>query len=490
MQEGPLEPGVLVASKYVVERVLGRGGMGTVYAVTHHQTGKRLALKCLLPSFVENQSVVERFIREAKAVGRIQHRHVIDVFDQGRDGDVLYIVLPLLEGKPLSELLHDENLTLEEALVILVRAMEGVAAAHAIGVLHRDLKPANIFVCVGVSGRLDDPRVLDFGISKLDDEVGSPLTRSGVAVGTPYYMAIEQLTGQRDLDQRVDVYAMGVILYQALAGVVPYSAENVASLAITLMHIPAIHLRVRRPDLPDGLADVVMCALARDRSGRYPTIRSLIDALLPFIPASAGLRVPEPQGRPLRTPRDTSEPYVPDLVRASAATAPAGALPLPWTPSSPAPATPAPSAAPPGGAHARSARARIIWLAAAVALGTGASLATWQSADTAVRGARAGQTDQIAVRVPAPAKLAQRADDPAPVAPTALPAQRDVDDAGSETQAERERTRERRAGVVRRPIARRAATTSAAESTSPQTTPKETDSREEPRAGSLEPDEF
>jgi serine/threonine protein kinase len=150
MLDGLPEPGDVIAAKYLVERVLGRGGMGTVFGVIHRETGKRLALKCLLPSYVNNPSVVERFIREAKAVGRIQHRHVIDIFDQGRDGGVLYMVLPLLEGKPLSELLHDEHLTLEEALVILVRAMEGVASANALGVLHRDLKPSNIFVCLGV----------------------------------------------------------------------------------------------------------------------------------------------------------------------------------------------------------------------------------------------------------------------------------------------------------------------------------------------------
>ncbi|MDB4975801.1 MAG: serine/threonine protein kinase [Myxococcaceae bacterium] len=328
MQDGQPEPGDLIADKYVVERVLGRGGMGTVYSVVHQQTGKRLALKCLLPAYVHNPSVVERFIREAKAVGRVQHRHVIDVFDQGRDRDVLYIVLPLLDGKPLAELFHDEKLTLEEALVVLVRAMEGVAAVHACGVLHRDLKPGNIFVCTGVSGRLDDPRVLDFGISKLDGEVDSLLTRSGVAVGTPYYMPLEQLTGQRDLDARVDVYAMGVILYEAMAGVVPHTAENMAVLALRLMHTPPMHLALRRPDLPKGLAEVVMRALARDREQRYPSMRALIDAIVPFLPEGAGLRLAEPTGRPLRTPRDTSDPSLPDdLARATAPTKPAAASP-------------------------------------------------------------------------------------------------------------------------------------------------------------------
>jgi eukaryotic-like serine/threonine-protein kinase len=341
MRDGLPESGDVIAEKYVVDHVLGRGGMGTVYAVTHVLTGKRLALKCLLPSYLNNPSVVERFLREARTAGRIQHRHVIDVFDAGREGDVLYIIMPLLEGRPLADLLHDERLTLEELLVILVRAMEGVAAAHDEGILHRDLKPGNIFVCLGISGRLDDPRVLDFGISKLQDEAHASLTRSGTAVGTPYYMPIEQLTGQRDLDQRVDVYALGVIMYEAIAGRPPHRADNVAALALQLMHSPPRHLTQLRPDLPAGLADVVMRALERERELRFPSIRALIEALIPFIPQSAGLTMPEPQGRPLRTPRDMDEPELGGrLAHGSATTAPSeppGEQALAHAPSVPAP---------------------------------------------------------------------------------------------------------------------------------------------------------
>lgn len=323
MRDGLHETGDVIAGKYVVELVLGRGGMGTVYGVTHRLTAKRLALKCLLPTYVDNPSVVERFLREARTAGQIQHRHVIDVFDAGREDDVLYIVMPWLDGRPLADLLQDERLTLEETLVIMVRAMEGVAAAHALGILHRDLKPGNIFVCLGVSGRLDDPRILDFGISKLQDELGSPLTRSGTAVGTPYYMPLEQLTGQRDLDQRVDVYALGVILYEAMTGRPPHRADNIAALALELKYNRPRHLRQLRADLPEGLADLVMRALEQEREARFPSVRALVDALVPFIPHSAGLTLPEPKGSPLRTPRDTDEAVLgEELARASATTAP------------------------------------------------------------------------------------------------------------------------------------------------------------------------
>jgi serine/threonine-protein kinase len=284
MEHGLPQPSDVIAGKYTVERALGRGGMGAVYVVAHRLTGKRLALKCLLPEFIHNADIVERFLREAQATGRIEHRNVVNVFDVGRDGEILYIVMELLDGKPLSDLLHDETLTLEETLAIIVRAMEGVAAAHAHNIVHRDLKPDNIFVCRGASGRLDDPRVLDFGISKLDDGDGMRLTRSGVAMGTPYYMSLEQLSGARDLDHRVDVYAMGVILYEAIAGVPPHTADSVAALAIRVLTTPPVPLSSLRPDLPPGLAEVVMKAIAKERHDRYPAMEALIDAVRPYIP--------------------------------------------------------------------------------------------------------------------------------------------------------------------------------------------------------------
>jgi serine/threonine-protein kinase len=346
MQHGLPQPNDVIADKYTVLQALGRGGMGAVYIVAHRLTGKRLALKCLLPEYADNADLVERFVREAQAMGRIEHRHVVDVFDVGRDRNVLYIVMELLDGKPLSDLLHDEQLTLEETLAILVRAMEGVAAAHVHGIVHRDLKPDNIFVCWGASGRLDDPRVLDFGISKLEDGTGTSLTRSGVAMGTPCYMSLEQLSGQRDLDQRVDVYAMGVILYEAIAGVPPHMADSVAALAIRVLTTVPTHLAELRPDLPPGLADVVMKAIARDREHRYPTMNALMDAVRPYVPRGAGLLVPEGQGRPLRTPRNASAASRPGSASAATATP----QPLPFPAPRVANPTPAPAAAQPAAA--------------------------------------------------------------------------------------------------------------------------------------------
>jgi serine/threonine-protein kinase len=307
MQQDNHRTGDVIASKYVVEHLLGRGGMGAVYVVHHQLTGKKLALKVLLPEHTADSELATRFLREAQAAGRIQHRHVVDVFDVGQDGDLLYMVMPLLEGKSLTELLREGALGVEDVLGIVIRAMEGVSVAHAQGIVHRDLKPDNIFVCVGPSGRYDDPRVLDFGISKRDDDISQPLTRSGVMMGTPHYMSFEQINSQRDLDQRVDVYAIGVILYEALSGSPPHMAESVGQLAIRMMSTQPAPLDERRPDLPPGLSDVVMKAIARDRDDRYPTMHAFLEALRPYHPARPSSFTP-PEGTV--APRQSLTPVV------------------------------------------------------------------------------------------------------------------------------------------------------------------------------------
>ncbi|HEX6243246.1 MAG TPA: serine/threonine-protein kinase [Polyangiales bacterium] len=296
------QPGEIIAEKYLVTGLIGRGGMGAVYVVEHRVTHKRLAVKCLLPEHSEQPELVERFLREAQAAGRIQHRYVVDVFDVGQDDGLLYIVMELIDGRQLGDVLRDTRLPAEDVLVILMRAMEGVAAAHALGIVHRDLKPENILVCRGPTGKLDDPRVLDFGISKLEEDERSRLTKSGMMMGTPFYMSFEQINSQRDLDLRVDVYAMGVIMYEALAGRVPYPAESVGALAIQMMSGPPASLGELRPDLSPQLVEVVMRAIARERDQRYPNMQSLIEALAPFVreelslsmtPARGSVRLPE-----------------------------------------------------------------------------------------------------------------------------------------------------------------------------------------------------
>lgn len=280
-------------------------------------------------------------------------------------------MLPSLEGKPLSELLHGEQLTLEEILLVLVRAMDRVAAAHALGVLHRKLKPSNIRVRMSMSGRFDDPRVLDL----TDGEDGA--TNEAV-----HYMSLEQLEGQPELDARVDVHAMGVILYEAISGVLPHHAESADELALELKHMPTVQLGMRRPDLPRGLAEAVMRAIATDRDARYPTMRAFIDALLPFVPADTVLTVRELPPRP-RAPRERVSEH--ELMHAPSSTR----LAAPRVPTelmlAARPAEAQGSLAP----HRTSLRARVLGAVGALSVTAaalaGARLLSWSSTESKVQ---------------------------------------------------------------------------------------------------------
>jgi serine/threonine-protein kinase len=209
------EIGTVVSGKYRIDRVLGRGGMGAVFAATHVVTGRRFALKWMLIGDRGHPSATERFLQEAKAAGRIHHPNVIDVFDVGYDHDAPFLVMELLEGASLAERLRAEPMRLGQSLAIFRCVLRGVAAAHRCGVIHRDLKPENIVLARSADG-LEVPVIVDFGVSKLLGP-DPAITHPGAVLGTPAFMAPEQFRGQ-PVDRRADVYALGVLLYTMLAG--------------------------------------------------------------------------------------------------------------------------------------------------------------------------------------------------------------------------------------------------------------------------------
>jgi hypothetical protein len=295
---GPMLPasGDLVAGKYRIERKLGRGGMGAVFAVTHSVTGRRFAIKWLLATGAEGAHGIKRFVREAQIAGRIQHPHVVDVFDIYQEETGIFLVMELLEGEALSNRLAREGcLGAREACRIMLPCAAGVAAAHARGVVHRDLKPANIFLCKTPDDSAS-PKVLDFGISQLAAADLSDTTerRSGTVVGTPYYMAPEQLRAE-GCDQRVDVYALGVTLYEMLSGKRPFEAVSYAELVLKIVRGNPTPLDVLVPELPAGLVAVVARAMHHEPEARYASVDALIHALEPFAqesePAAHGGRV-------------------------------------------------------------------------------------------------------------------------------------------------------------------------------------------------------
>jgi serine/threonine protein kinase len=254
--------------KYLLEEKLGIGGMGTVYRARHLLIDRPVAVKVLNQRFVEDEAAKARFRREAKAAGRLRHINAVSVTDFGEttSGDV-YIVMELLEGKTLRDLLAKEGpLDLAHAVAIMLQISSAVASAHAAGIIHRDLKPANIFVVQ----RSDVPtvvKVLDFGIAKLaadslDDDDRQTLTQVGVIIGTPRYMSPEQCSGNA-LTPAADVYSLGVILYEMLTGVVPFTGQT--PLAIAMRHSTETP---RRPSefissIPPALETVVLHALEK-----------------------------------------------------------------------------------------------------------------------------------------------------------------------------------------------------------------------------------
>ncbi len=278
------EPGSIIGQKYRVVRRLGEGGMGVVFEAVHQLTEKRVALKLLKPAFAERPELVQRLLREAQASARVRHPNVVDVFDVGTHDDTFFLVMEYLEGEPLSQALRRGPMPLSQVLSLLIPAMRGVAAGHACGIIHRDIKPDNIFLARVADMPEPLVKVLDFGISKVPQSSGEDLslTETGVTLGTPLYMSYEQLSGLRDVDARTDVYAFGVILYEALTGRTPFRADSLAALAVQIATTMPSRPSELQPTLHPALDDVLMRAIARDRDRRFASIEALLAALALF----------------------------------------------------------------------------------------------------------------------------------------------------------------------------------------------------------------
>jgi len=275
--------GQILAGKFRIERVLGRGGMGVVVAATHLHLEQRVAIKFLLPDALKIPEAVKRFEREARAAVRIKSEHVARVTDVGTlETGSPYMVMEYLDGQDLSQLLHERGpLPIEEAVDYVMQAIEAIAEAHSLNIIHRDLKPANLFRTVRPDGT-PSIKVLDFGISKLSG-VDASMTQTSSMMGSPYYMSPEQMTSSKNVDPRADVWALGIILYELVSGSVPFDGDTVPEIvAKVLQNSPA---RVSRTDLPSELEAALHKALAKDREQRFADVAALAVALAPFGPS-------------------------------------------------------------------------------------------------------------------------------------------------------------------------------------------------------------
>lgn len=263
-----LKPGATVRD-YRIEKVLGRGSYGEVYAAEHPLIGRRAAVKVLHRKFSSEPEIVSRFIAEARAVNKIRHRNIIDVFDFGQlDDERQYLVMELLEGETLGELLARQGrLSFAEARPILEGVANALDAAHAEGIAHRDLKPDNIFIAKEKDGTIV-PKLLDFGVAKLtDDDHVQHKTATGVAMGTPLYMSPEQARG-KGVGTSADIYAFGVLVFRILSGRFPFGAESVVELLGKVISQPAPPLSTKAPDLGTVFDEAVARMLAKHPADR------------------------------------------------------------------------------------------------------------------------------------------------------------------------------------------------------------------------------
>src|SRR5580704_14420614 len=258
----PVREGDLLAGKYRVERVLGAGGMGVVVAARHIELDQLVAIKFVRDEAIASEDAVQRFLREARAAVKLKSEHVARVLDVGKlESGAPYMVMEYLEGSDLGKVLVEHGpSSVDAAADWILQACEAVAEAHAAGIVHRDLKPENLFLARSVGGG-QKIKVLDFGVSKAmaggaSGEM-SGLTRTRAMLGSPLYMAPEQMRSSRDVDARADVWALGVVLFQLLTNRYPFEAETMPELCLRVVTEPPLSLVSLRPDVPPGIVSVI-----------------------------------------------------------------------------------------------------------------------------------------------------------------------------------------------------------------------------------------
>jgi serine/threonine protein kinase len=376
-----LRPGSQIA-EYRIERLVGRGGMGVVYLAEHVHLGKRVALKVLPPEYMEDPGFRKRFEREARLAASLEHPNIVPVTDAGEFEGELWIAMRYVEGTDLREVLHEHGaLNPIRAVSILGRVGSALDAAHKAGLIHRDVKPGNILLePPSATRQVEHVYLTDFGLTKqvdagsadvtdqfaADDQAhdgheshapGDGLTRVGYFAGTVDYAAPEQFRGE-PLDGRVDVYALGCVLYECLTGSVPFVSDDEHHVMLMQLEAPVPKASAVRPGMPRGLDAVIARAMAKDRDARFPTCREMIDAARSFLAgwdpsslstAPSGPQPPAPPpgslaGAPGSDP-SVSWGSVPSEVSGSFA----GAASVPWSASEPSmpPAASVPSRPPP-----------------------------------------------------------------------------------------------------------------------------------------------
>ncbi len=286
---------------YVVDRELGRGGMGVVYAATHAGLGKRVAVKVLLTDVSRDAELLERFKNEARAASAIEHPSIVEIHTVGHEGDAVYIVMELLQGESLAARLRARGaMSIVDAVGLARQCANALDAAHRVGIVHRDLKPDNVFLVpdIEVAGG-ERVKLLDFGIAKLvgaDTSSSVARTVTGAILGTPHYMSPEQCEGAREVDARSDLYSLGCMLFQMVTGRLPFHSAGIGGLIGMHLHVAPPMLRSIRPDVPLPLDDLVNRLLAKAPEDRIASAAEVSAALqsIASSPRTSQVTLPAP----------------------------------------------------------------------------------------------------------------------------------------------------------------------------------------------------
>jgi len=427
----------LVAGRYRLETVLGMGGMGYVMSATQVEpggAGRRVAIKFMLPDALRSASLHSRFVREAEAIGRLRSEHVCRLLDTGRlPGGAPFMVMEHLLGADLERLVSDQGpLPLWEAADYTLQILEAIAEAHSQGIIHRDLKPANVFRA-WVGDEVALIKVLDFGVAKAADGLHSTATDS--VMGSPAYMAPEQIVSSKRVDERADIYSIGAILYFLLTGKPPFEAEQLPALCLKVLNEDPAPPSLHRPDLPAEVDEIILTCMARDQLNRYPNAAELAFALLPFAPerctplAEAAFRaIGHAPGKWQRPPRAVATGVATVSFRG------------------PRGNSEAPRTDPVTGRGRR--RSRLAWLTALLALaavGIGGGAAMLLDREAGPPAPRTAAPQQAAPEsAPAESAPAESAPESAPAAAVAAPAAADETEPAASPESSADREKERR----------------------------------------------
>jgi serine/threonine-protein kinase len=315
--------GLVLDGKYAIARLLGEGGMGEVYEARHTKLGRRVAVKFLFAEYARKPAVARRFETEAMTAGSLEHENVGAVYDVGALPDgTPYLVMEFLVGEDVDRLLQRETrLTLARAADIVIQACHGLDEVHRRGIVHRDLKPANLFLLRRPNGA-DLVKIIDFGIAKLrTDQAPLEATKTGAAIGTPYYMSPEQGRGEKNITSASDLYSLGVILYELLAGARPHEGSSPFEIVHKILTEAPPPLEQLAPDLPPPVYPIVRKALSREPADRFASANELAMALGPFVTMAPGAIAPPAYAI-------AATPVEGQAVRVAASTLTAADLPL------------------------------------------------------------------------------------------------------------------------------------------------------------------